>query len=58
MLKQALPIAKEMGLERVLITCNEDNIASARVMEKNGCQYEDTVDCSDGSRTKRYWKSL
>lgn len=58
MLKQALPIAKEMGLERVLITCNEDNIASARVMEKNGCVYGDTVTLEDGSRIKRYWKTL
>lgn len=58
MLKLALPIAKKMGLEKVLITCNEDNIASARVMEKNGFVYADTVDCTDGSRTKRYWKTL
>lgn len=58
MLKLALEKAREMGLERVLITCNENNTASARVMEKNGCEYTDTVTCSDGSRTRRYWKSL
>lgn len=58
MLKLALEKAKEMGLDKVLITCNEANIASARVMEKNGCIYAGTVECDDGSRTKRYWKSL
>lgn len=58
MLKLALEKAKNMGLKRVLITCDEKNIASARVMEKNGCQYTDTVACEDGSRTKRYWKFL
>lgn len=58
MLKLALEKAKKLGLERVLITCDENNIASARVMEKNGCEYGDTVDCADGSRTKRYWKQL
>lgn len=58
MLSLALAKAKAMGLEKVLITCDEGNIASARVMEKNGCIYTDTVDCEDGSRTKRYWKWL
>ena len=58
MLELALEKAKLMGIERVLITCNENNIASARVMEKNGCTYGDTVTCSDGSRTKRYWKDI
>lgn len=58
MLSLALEKAKEMGLEKVLITCDEKNIASARVMEKNGCIYEDTVDCGDDGRTKRYRKTL
>lgn len=58
MLKLALEKAKAMGLEKVLITCDEKNIASAKVMEKNECVYADTVTCDDGSRTKRYWKRL
>ena len=58
MLKLALEKAKQRGLEEVLITCNEDNIASARVMEKNGCRYTDTVVCDDGTRSKHYWRSL
>lgn len=58
MLKLALIKARNMGLKRVLITCDEKNIASARVMEKNSCIYTDTVTCEDGSRSKRYWKDL
>ena len=58
MLSLALEKAKQMGLARVLITCDEKNMASARVMEKNGCVYENTVTCADGSRSRRYWKAL
>ncbi len=54
MLKMALPIAKSFGIDEVLITCKEENIASARVMESNGGVYEDSR--SDGTHTfKRYW---
>lgn len=31
-----LPIARELGLARLLITCDEDNHASRRVIEANG----------------------
>ncbi len=31
-----LPIARDLGLARLLITCDEDNLASRRVIERNG----------------------
>jgi predicted acetyltransferase len=31
-----LPIAREEGLDRVLVTCDEDNLASRKVIEANG----------------------
>jgi predicted acetyltransferase len=40
----------ELGLERVLLTCDEPNVASARTIERNGGVYEDT---RNGKR--RYW---
>ena len=40
----------ELGLDRVLLTCDEDNVASARTIERNGGVYEDT---RNGKR--RYW---
>ena len=42
----------ELGLDRVLLTCDEDNVASARTIEHNGGVYEDT---RNGRR--RYWIS-
>ncbi|MSP59265.1 MAG: GNAT family N-acetyltransferase [Myxococcales bacterium] len=36
MLRQALPLARALGLTAVLITCDDTNAASIRVIEKNG----------------------
>jgi predicted acetyltransferase len=50
--------AAKLDLKRVLVTCNENNIASARVIEKNGGVYQDTIEnVIDGvpRYTKRYW---
>ena len=57
MLSLALEKAKERGMERVLCTCNDDNIGSARVMEKNGFVLQDKV-LVDGILCRRYWKTL
>jgi predicted acetyltransferase len=40
----------DLGLDRVLLTCDEPNLASARTIERNGGVYEDT---RNGKR--RYW---
>lgn len=61
MLALALEKAKELRISPVLITCNDDNLASARVMEKNGFVLGDTILVSeDGTEilTRRYWKSI
>lgn len=50
--------AEKLGLRRVLITCNDENIGSARIIEKNGGLHQDTIDnLIDGTlrRTRRYW---
>jgi len=57
MLKLALEQAKKRGLDKVLITCNDSNIASARVMEKNGCILENVIEV-EGQPVRRYWRSL
>ncbi|MFM9429808.1 GNAT family N-acetyltransferase [Arthrobacter sp. MP_2.3] len=49
-LADALPLAKEFGISRVLITCDEDNLGSRATIEKNGGVYEDS---RNGKR--RYW---
>ena len=61
MLAMALEKAQEMHISPVLITCNDDNPASARVIEKNGFTLGDTIIVSrDGIdlRTRRYWKTI
>ena len=61
MLSMALEKAKEMQISPVLITCNDDNLASARVMEKNDFVLGDKILVSiDGEErlTRRYWKSV
>ena len=57
MLALALEKAKALGLSRALITCNDSNIASARVMEHNGFILEDKIEV-DGVLNRRYWKTL
>ena len=61
MLGLALEKAKEMHISPVLITCNDDNLASARVIEKNGFVLGDKIMVSvDGEDhlTRRYWKTI
>ncbi len=61
MLALALEKAKELRISPVLITCNDDNPASARVMEKNGFVLGDKIMVSiDGEDrlTRRYWKTI
>jgi predicted acetyltransferase len=45
-----LPVAAARGLDRVLVTCDLDNVASARVIEANGGVLEDVR----GTK-RRYW---
>jgi predicted acetyltransferase len=54
MLRQALLLAKNIGLAKVLITCNDDNIGSIKVIEKHGGVLENTVD-ENGHLLRRYW---
>ncbi|MCQ1946198.1 GNAT family N-acetyltransferase [Arthrobacter sp. zg-Y1116] len=52
-LQDALPVARDLGIARVLVTCAEDNAGSRAVIEKNGGVYEDSRD-----GTRRYWIGL
>ncbi len=61
MLALALEKAKERGVSPVLVTCNDDNHASARVAEKNGFTLGDKIAVTvDGETilTRRYWKTI
>ncbi len=57
----ALPEAKQIGIERALVTCDVKNTGSARVIEKNGGVLEGIFDViGDGipRRIRRYWIDL
>lgn len=60
MLGMALDEARRLGLKRVLITCDRRNVASARVIQKNGGRLEnEIVSCLPGREfTQRYWIEL
>lgn len=56
-LELALLKAKQLGLKKVLITCDESNIASKKVIEKNKGQLQDKV-IYEGKSKLRYWIDL
>jgi len=48
--------AAENGLSRVLLTCEDRNAASARIIEKNGGQLSDRIEVGDmKTLMRRYW---
>ncbi len=55
MLMQALPLCKELELDKVLITCDSDNIASANTIKSRGGVFESEVIDEDGIPLQRYW---
>lgn len=58
MLAAALPYCRQLGLSRVMVTCNVENEGSRRTILHNGGVYEgDSVE-PDGQRVQRYWITL
>jgi predicted acetyltransferase len=55
-LQQSLIIIRAIGVDRVLVTCDDDNIGSMKVIEKCGGVLESVV-TYDGDRIgkRRYW---
>lgn len=55
MLALALKKCPEFGIERALVTCDKENIASARTAMKNGGVLENEIAEENGNLIKRYW---
>lgn len=55
MLRLALEKTKEMGMKKVLVTCNKDNIPSAKTIINNGGQLESEFEEAHGNIVQRYW---
>lgn len=58
MIRLALEKCKEIGLDRVLITCNKDNIGSRKSIQNNGGILENEVIDGDGKELQRFWIEL
>ncbi len=54
MIRLALIECKKLGIDRVLICCNSDNIGSKKSILKNGGVLENIV-MEDGKPMERYW---
>ena len=59
MLKAALPFCRELGLDKVLISCIDGNIGSEKTILANGGVYESTVHEPDRNiDLKRFWITI
>ncbi len=54
-LRQSLAIARDHGVERALVTCDDDNAGSATVIERCGGVLDSTVTGAEGNQVRRYW---
>jgi predicted acetyltransferase len=57
MLKLGLIEAQKVWIEKLFISCDDDNIASAKVIEINGGILEKYME-KDGVKMRRYWINL
>ena len=57
MIRLALEECRKLGLTRVLMTCDKNNIGSAKSIIRNGGILEDEV-LEEGVIKQRYWISL
>lgn len=58
MIRLALIECKKLGIDKVLMTCDKDNIGSAKSIIKNGGVLENEFVNSEGVIEQRYWISL
>ena len=55
MIRLALIECRKLGIDRVLMTCDKDNIGSAKSIMNNGGILENEIINSDGVIEQRYW---
>jgi predicted acetyltransferase len=54
-LRQSLELARALGIDDVLLCCDDDNAVCARVIERAGGELESVVTGHDGEPVQRYW---
>lgn len=56
MLERGFEVTKGLGIQRVWVTCEDDNVVSRRIIEGAGGVYESSYFSVDGATlTRRYW---
>lgn len=58
MIRLALLECKKLGIDRALVTCDKENVGSAKAIVKNGGVLENDFVNSDGEVEQRYWITL
>ena len=58
MLATALGKCRELGIKNVLISCDKDNIGSAKTILKNGGVYDKDYIEENGNIVQQYWIAL
>ncbi len=58
MIRLALLECRKLGIDRVLMVCDKDNMGSARSIIKNGGILENEFTDEDGNTEQRYWIDL
>jgi len=58
MLALALERCRELGIDKVLVTCDKDNVISAKTIMKNGGVFENEFVEEDGNIIRRYWVTM
>lgn len=58
MLALALKECSKLNIKKVLITCNNDNVASAKTIINNGGKFENEIQEENNNIIQRYWISL
>jgi len=54
MLRLSLDLVRDLGVDRALVTCDDDNVGSIRTIERCGGKLEDTRSDA-GVPKRRYW---
>lgn len=57
MIGLALEECKKLGIDRVMMACDDNNIGSAKSIENNGGKLENKIE-DDGKLVRRYWIEL
>ncbi|WP_330255446.1 GNAT family N-acetyltransferase [Nocardia sp. NBC_00565] len=54
-LRNSIPLAHELGINRILVTCDDTNAASAHIIESCGGALDSIEAWNDGRLIRRYW---